>query len=197
MDRCPKRESPATTAGSRRKPWQPRWWRWSSFHRNTNRALIWTISGSCWPPVARTAPSRCIWRRPNAGFFPTLIHSAFIGNTASTTGRPDAAILDAQLYQYNQYLAVNIRESRLDPARRGQQAAYQPSGNGTSGHACWLSLAAFGGRLSVWGWAKNCSCGAGSIAIFTASSIRSYSASLIALSRFPGAQGVKTVLFPD
>jgi hypothetical protein len=30
-------------------------------------------------------------------------------------------------------------------AARDQQAAYQPSGNGTSGHAIWLSLEARGG----------------------------------------------------
>src|SRR5258707_10670123 len=56
-----------------------------------------------------------------------------------------------------------------------------------SGQASPLSLAAFGGssysgKWSGGRWAKTSSCGAGSIAIFTASSNRSNSASLIALS---------------
>jgi hypothetical protein len=51
------------------------------------------------------------------------------------------------------------------------------------GQARWLSLAAFGGSIGIGDWTKNSSWGAGSIAIFTASSNRSNSASLIALSR--------------
>ena len=44
-------------------------------------------------------------------------------------------------------------------APRDQQAAYQPSGNGTTGHAIWLSLAASGGSSMVCGWAKKSSWG--------------------------------------
>jgi hypothetical protein len=79
-------------------------------------------------------------------------------------------------------------------AEFAQQAAYQPSGNGMSGQARWLSLWAFGASSNIGGWAKKSSCGAGSIAILTASSNRSYSTSLIALSGFPRAQGLKSGL---
>jgi hypothetical protein len=80
-------------------------------------------------------------------------------------------------------------------ARFAQQEAYQPSGNGTSGHARWLSLVAFGASSNIGGWAKKSSCGAGSIAILTASSNRSNSTSLIALSGFRERRVSKVVWF--
>src|ERR1700736_690733 len=69
-------------------------------------------------------------------------------------------------------------------ARFAQQAAHQPSGEGTSGQARWLSFAACGASLKVGGWAKKASCGAGAMAVLTASSNRSNSTSLITLSGF-------------
>src|SRR3982074_1861050 len=72
---------------------------------------------------------------------------------------------------------------------RDQQAAYQPSGNGTSGHAIWLSLAASGGSSMVCGWAKKSSCGAGAMAVLTASSNWSNSTSLI--TRSPGFESAR------
>src|SRR5258707_11748370 len=68
------------------------------------------------------------------------------------------------------------------PRPRAQQAPYQPSGNGIRGQGSWLSLAAFGGASNVGRRARKSSCGAGSIAILTASSSWSHSTSLIALS---------------
>jgi hypothetical protein len=63
-----------------------------------------------------------------------------------------------------------------------QQLAHQPSGNGIRGQGSWLSFAAFGGAFEVGKCAGKSSSGAGSIAILTASSNRSNSASLIARS---------------
>src|ERR1035437_4417466 len=86
-----------------------------------------------------------------------------------------------------------LRDQKRSLTRRDQQAAYQPSGNGISGQASWLSLAAFGGSSKVDGWAKKSSCGAGSMAILTASSNRSNSTSLIARApRFESAQSQKS-----
>src|ERR1700733_8701307 len=65
---------------------------------------------------------------------------------------------------------------------RDQQVAYQPSGNGTSPQTSPLSLAAFGNRLNFGAYGKKSSCGEGATAVLTASSNRSNSASLIALS---------------
>jgi hypothetical protein len=65
-----------------------------------------------------------------------------------------------------------------------QQAAYQPSGNGISGQIIPLSFVAFGASWTTGSGSEGAksSCGAGSIAILTASRIRSNSASLITLS---------------
>jgi hypothetical protein len=76
-----------------------------------------------------------------------------------------------------------------------QQAAYQPSGNGSSGQANPLSLAGLGcwldgDRLLD----KKSSCGAGVTASRTASSNRSNSASLIALSTFKRVGSQKTLV---
>jgi hypothetical protein len=78
-----------------------------------------------------------------------------------------------------------------------QQAAYQPSGNGMSGQADWLSLSAFTGRSKFRGSAEKCSCGAISMAVRTESSKRSNSTSLIVLSGFPREHRLKFLLFPD
>src|SRR4029453_6285160 len=67
---------------------------------------------------------------------------------------------------------------------RDQQAAYQPSGNGTSGQGAPLSLAARGDGSRRWVWTTKSSSGTGAIAVWTASSSKSYSTSLIALSGF-------------
>jgi hypothetical protein len=67
----------------------------------------------------------------------------------------------------------------------GQQAAYQPSGNGTSGQGARLSLAACGGTWRGRVWAKKSSSGMGAMAVFTASSNRSNSTSFIVLSGVP------------
>src|SRR5688572_708741 len=74
------------------------------------------------------------------------------------------------------YLRDQGKPDRLYPA------AYQPSGNGISGQAIWLSLAALGGSANIGSSARKSSCDAGSIAILTLSSNRLYSASLMALS---------------
>src|SRR5579862_4086214 len=63
-----------------------------------------------------------------------------------------------------------------------QQAACQPSGKGISGHSAPLSLAAVEGRREAAMAATKSRRGIGAIAAFTASSIRSNSASLMALS---------------
>src|ERR1700719_1489100 len=79
-----------------------------------------------------------------------------------------------------------------------QQAAYQPSGNGTSGQASPLSLAALGGALKIGRPATmKSSPGTGATAVRTASSNRSNSASLIAHSHLRSAQRRKSPLFPD
>jgi hypothetical protein len=73
-------------------------------------------------------------------------------------------------------------DDNAEPPRSGdQQAAYQLSGNGTKPQAVWLSLAARGG-LKVGEVDKKSSCEAGATAVRTASSNRSNSTSLIALS---------------
>src|SRR3979409_409941 len=72
------------------------------------------------------------------------------------------------LHQYNQGLAVTIGEAGRSSARLNQQAAYQPSGNGTSGQGIWLSLAAIGGSSKSGGLAKKTSCGSGSNGLFNA-----------------------------
>jgi hypothetical protein len=58
---------------------------------------------------------------------------------------------------------------------RADQQAFHPSGNGIRGQASWLSFVAFGGRL-------------GEMAVLTASSNRSNSTSVIALSKFRRAE---------
>lgn len=79
-----------------------------------------------------------------------------------------------------------------------QQAAYQPSGNGTSGQAAPLSLAALGGALKIGRPATmKSSSGMGATAVRTASSNRSNSASLIARSHVRNTQRRKSPLFPD
>ena len=80
-------------------------------------------------------------------------------------------------------------------SRRYQQAAFQPWGNGISGQASWLSLAAFGDGLKVEGWATESSSGTGAMAVRTASSKRSNSASLIVRSPGSRAHDLKTFLF--
>src|SRR2546423_14751434 len=74
----------------------------------------------------------------------------------------------------------------ISSARLDQQAAYQPSGNGITGQASWLSLAAFGGSTDVDGWAPKSSCG--STPVSPATSTRADSVSLTALSRSGVAQ---------
>jgi hypothetical protein len=70
----------------------------------------------------------------------------------------------------------------LSAAQAVQQTAYQPSGKGMSPQAIWLSLAAHGGRLEFDGQGRTSSCETGAMAALTASSRRSNSTSLIALS---------------
>src|SRR6202022_691342 len=48
---CQRRASQATTNGWSRRLWRRHWSRWSSFHRNTSRDPIWTISGNFWLQV--------------------------------------------------------------------------------------------------------------------------------------------------
>jgi hypothetical protein len=101
------------------------------------------------------------------------------------------------LHQYNQCLALIIGETGRRRAPRNQQTAYQPSGKGMSGQASWLSFAALGGSLNIGGWAKKSSCGAGAMAVLTASSNRSNSTSLIVRAPGSRAHGLKSLLFPD
>jgi hypothetical protein len=67
-----------------------------------------------------------------------------------------------------------------------------------NGHAIWLSFVPLGGRLKLSGRVKTSSCGAGAMAILTASSNRSNSTSLIALSNLKSAEilTVRIVIFP-
>src|SRR5213594_2315873 len=76
-----------------------------------------------------------------------------------------------------------------------QQAPYQPSGNGIKGQGSWLSFAAVGAALNVGRRARKSSCGTGSIAILTASSNRSNSTSLMALSWFESARSQESFVF--
>ncbi len=74
---------------------------------------------------------------------------------------------------------------------RGQLALRQPSGNKMRGQGNW-PFAAFARLLEVRRWVGNSFRRAGSIAILTASSNRSNSTSVIALSEFESA-GILTV----
>jgi hypothetical protein len=69
----------------------------------------------------------------------------------------------------------------LVAAQAVQQTAYQPSGKGINPQAIWLSLAARG-RLEFDAQGRKSSCETGATAALTASSRRSNSTSLIALS---------------
>jgi hypothetical protein len=78
-----------------------------------------------------------------------------------------------------------------------QQAAYQPSGNGTKPQTVWLSLAAHGGCSSKYFGevTTKSSCGTGATAVRTASSNRSNSTSLIALSQTSERSVAKVLCF--
>jgi hypothetical protein len=78
---------------------------------------------------------------------------------------------------------------------RAQQVACHPSGNGISGQANPLSLAASGGLPYVIELVMKSSWGTGATAAFTASSSRSNSASLIALSRIRAPSVAKLLFF--
>jgi hypothetical protein len=82
---------------------------------------------------------------------------------------------------YTDYLKDRKKPGAILGALR-QQMAQQPSGNGRSGQVSWLSFAGLGGGLSIGGRAQKSSCGAGATAALTASSNRSNSTSVIALS---------------
>ena len=98
------------------------------------------------------------------------------------------------LHPYNQWLGPIIGDSAA--SRPGaQETAYQPSGNGISGQGPRLSLAARGDGWERWVWTTKSSSGAGAMALCTASSIKSYSTSLIALSGFPEAMVAKVRCF--
>lgn len=94
---------------------------------------------------------------------------------------------------------LRVETKRREAARDRplpQQAAYQPSGNGISGQARPLSLATLGASSTIGSKGRKSSRGAGSIAILTASSIRSNSASLIALSHTRERMVSKVVWLP-
>jgi hypothetical protein len=76
-----------------------------------------------------------------------------------------------------------------------QQAAYQPSGNGIKPQAVWLSLAARSCCPKNFGEVTTRSSGEGATAVRTASSNRSNSTSLIALSQIPEHSVAKVFCF--
>jgi hypothetical protein len=79
---------------------------------------------------------------------------------------------------------MTVRAKKKRARRRDlQQDAYQPAGNGTNGHAIWLSLAARGAFLTYQAARISISCGAGPTASPTSSSNRSNSNSLIGVLR--------------
>ena len=88
------------------------------------------------------------------------------------------------------------RRAAITRGLTAQQTAFQPSGNGISGQADPLSLAARGGALKVGKRATmESSPGTGATAVRTTSSNRSNSTSLIATSAFEGARSQNS-LFP-
>ena len=90
--------------------------------------------------------------------------------------------------------AWRVRDRRkLQPS---QQLAYQPSGNGISGQAIWLSLAALGTPVTSAMRALESSSGTGATAARTVSSNRSNSTSLMTLSHLRKSTVAKSLCFP-
>src|SRR6266849_10593131 len=110
------------------------------------------------------------------------MRSAFCAELPTAPTRHEAAAPDLPRFDL---CVMNMRQHLVQVACEllpiagiaRDHPAHQPSGNGMSGQARWLSFAVFGGLIRVNG-AKKSSRGAGSMAALTASSNRSNSTSL-------------------
>src|SRR6266849_997344 len=124
------------------------------------------------------------------------MRSAFCAELPTAPTRHEAAAPDLPRFDL---CVMNMRQHLVQVACEllpiagiaRDHPAHQPSGNGMSGQARWLSFAVFGGLIRVNG-AKKSSRGAGSMAALTASSNRSNSTSLVALSTFESARFLTT-----
>ena len=71
VSRCRERELRATTNGSSPKRWRPPLSRSNNFRQNTSRRAHMDDIRKLLANGREPRPSACIWRRPNAGCFPT------------------------------------------------------------------------------------------------------------------------------